>query len=200
MKEPFAAFVERELDDAPVVIACGLPATNKTETMDVVVRLKGYTMLRSDLIRLEVHKNEDIFDDKVASNMSKRTQVYDEMFRLADEAAARGEGVILDATFVTQALRRRAAEVAARHGRRLVIQETRCSEAYSLAKIAKRSRSSYESNALTPDAYYNNVKKLEPVDLDDLKSRYPTLDLLHLVVDTDSDREEDWHVVAKSTR
>ena len=62
-------------------------------------------MLRSDIIRLEVLKNEDIFDNKVASNMNKRTQVYDEVFRLADEYLKGEKAIILDATFVTQELR-----------------------------------------------------------------------------------------------
>ena len=37
--------------------------------------------------------------------------------------------------------------------RPLVIQQTRCSEDYSLDKISKRTRENYESNALTPQAY-----------------------------------------------
>ena len=50
---------------------------------------------------MEVLKNEDIFDEKVASDMDKRVMVYDEMFRLADESLKKGDGVILDATFIT---------------------------------------------------------------------------------------------------
>ena len=113
MKEPFVAFMENELGPNTVLIACGLPASYKTETTEVIAELKGYRILRSDLIRLEVLKNEDIFDEKVASSMQKRTLVYDEMFRMADEAAGRGEGIILDATFVTQVL-----ETAGRKSRR----------------------------------------------------------------------------------
>ncbi len=193
-REPFAAFVAKELANAPVLIACGLPASNKTETMEVVARVHGYKMLRTDLIRLEVLANEDVFDEKVASNMDKRKLVYDEMFRQADAAANSGQGVILDATFVTQGLRRRAAAVAAAHHRPFVIQQTRCSEAYSLAKISKRSKENYESNALTDQAYVNNKKKFEPVDLDDLRGLHPDLDILHVIVDTESDLEQDWFV------
>ena len=200
MKEPFAAYVEKEYGADPVVIACGLPATNKTETMEVVERLKRYRMLRTDLIRREILKGEDIFDEKVASSMEKRTLVYDEMFRLAAETVAAGRGVILDATFVSQELRARAAEVASRHGKVLVIQQTRCLQEYSLHKISKRTREDYESNALTPQAYFNNKRKFEPVDLDDLKARFPELRIMHLIVDTSSDREEDWYVVEREER
>ncbi len=200
MREPFEAYIRNEYPEAPVVIACGLPASNKTETMEVVARAKGYRILRTDIIRKEVLKNEDIFDEKVASNMDKRTLVYDEMFRLAGETVASGTGVILDATFVTQALRRRAAEVAAKHGRPLIIQQTHCTEEYSLNKISKRTKENYESNALTDQAYFNNKAKFEVVDLDGLQEGLPSLEISHVTVDTNSDLEEEWFVIDRVDR
>ncbi|MCG6879743.1 MAG: ATP-binding protein [Deltaproteobacteria bacterium] len=199
MKEPFVAFMKKELEPNTVLIACGLPASYKTETTEVIAELKGYRILRSDLIRLEVLKNEDIFDEMVASSMQKRTLVYDEMFRIADEAAGKEAGIILDATFVTQSLRRRAAKVAADHGRTLVIQQTQCPKEVSLERISKRTKENYESNALTEQAYMNNVKKFEPVDLDELKQRYPELKVVHLLVDTASDLTDEWVVIGKKT-
>ena len=200
MKEPFVDFIKKELNPKTVLIACGLPASYKTETTEVIAELKGYKILRSDLIRLEVLKNEDIFDEKVASNMKKRTLVYDEMFRMAHELAAEGQGIILDATFVTQALRRRAAEVAANNGMAFVIQQTQCPKEVSLARISKRTKENYESNALTEQAYTNNLKKFEKVDLKDLKDLHPDLDIVHLLVDTTSDLTEEWYVIGKTTR
>jgi predicted kinase len=200
MRVPFKEFVEKEIGDDTVLIACGLPATNKTETMEVVARLKGYEMLRTDLIRQEVLKGEDIFDEKVASNMDKRQLVYDRMFSQADALASRGKGVILDATFISQTLRMRAAEVAAKNHKTFIIQQTQCPEEYSLHKISQRTKKNYESNALTPEAYFNNKKKFEPVDLGELKRRFPNLSLVHLVVDTASDSEDEWYVIRKDTR
>jgi len=200
MREPFKGFVEKEIVDDAVLIACGLPATNKTETTEVIAEMKGYEMLRTDLIRKEVLKNEDIFDEKVASNMDKRNLVYDKMFSLADELASQGKGVILDATFITQSLRRRAAQVAAENNRTFIIQQTLCPEKYSLNKISKRTKENYESNALTADAYLNNKKRFEPVDLDDLKTLYPSLSIMHLIIDTSSDSSDNWFVVGKIIR
>jgi len=37
---------------------------------------------------------------------------------------------------------------------------------------------------LDPQAYLNNKKRFEPVAVDDLKSSYPSLDVIHLIVDT----------------
>ncbi len=199
MKEDFVTFMKRELKPDTVLIACGLPASYKTETTEVIAEMKGYRILRSDLIRLQVLKHKEIFDEKEAANMQKRTLVYDEMFRLADEAAGIGEGIILDATFVTQALRRRAAKVAADHHKTLVIQQTQCPKKVSLSRISKRTKENYESNALTEQAYINNVKKFEPVDLNDLKERHPDLEIIHLLVDTTSDLTEEWVVIGKTT-
>lgn len=200
MRESFIDFMTGELGPDTVLIACGLPASYKTETTEVIARIKGYKVLRTDMIRLEVLKNEDIFDEKVAANMDKRKMVYDEMFRLADELAGRGEGIILDATFITQSLRRRAAEIAARHNKTFVIQQTQCSREVSLARIAKRTKENYESNALTEQAYTNNVNRFEPVDLDDFKTRHPDLHVVHLTVDTSSDLEDEWFVINRVDR
>jgi predicted kinase len=200
LREPFAEFITAELGSRTLLITCGLPATWKTETSAEVSKIKGYLILRSDLLRLEVLKGEDVFDAKVAGNMSKRLSVYDELFRQADDLAGQGKGVILDATFVTQELRRRAAEVAAKHGMTFVILETSCPEEVSVARIQRRTREKYESNALTVEAYLANKRKFEPVDLDDLRKRYPQLRIVHLTVDTCYDSPADWYVIGMEKR
>ena len=200
MREPFAEFAEAELSPDILLITCGLPGTWKTETSQEISKIKEYPILRTDLIRLEVLKNEDVFDEKVAGNMSKRELVYDEMFRQADDLAQKGKGVILDATFVTQKLRRRAAEIAAKNKISFVILQTSCSENASIARILRRTKQKYESNALTKQAYLNNKKKFEPVDLDDLKTIHPNLEIIHLTVDTEYDNPEDWYIIGKKVR
>ena len=200
MREPFIDFMKRELVPETVLIACGLPATYKTETTEVIAEIKGYTILRTDLIRLEVLKNEDIFDEKVASDMNKRQLVYDETFRRADELAGKGEGIILDATFITQELRKRAAEIAAQHNKIFVIQQTQCPQEVSFRRISERTKENYESNALTEQAYLNNKRRFEPVDLEDLKKLYPSLPIVQLLVDTTSDLVDEWRVISKVVR
>jgi len=200
LKEPFAEFVKTQLKPSTLLITCGLPGTWKTETSEEISKIKGFPILRSDLIRLEVLKGQDIFDEKVASDMSKRVSVYDEMFRRAEDLAQKNKGVILDATFVTQELRRRAAEIAARHNLTFVILQTHCSEDVSIARILKRTKEDYESNALTREAYLNNKKRFEPVDLDDLKKGHPRLKILHLRVDTEYDPPEDWYIIGMEKR
>jgi predicted kinase len=200
LREPFAQFVKTELKPRILLITCGLPGTFKTETSEEISRIRGHPVLRSDIIRLEILKGEDVFDEKVASNMSKRLSVYDEMFSRAEGLLLKGGSVILDATFVTQDLRRRAAAIAAEHDMTFVILQTRCSEEVSFARILKRTKDNYESNALTKEAYLNNKRRFEPVDLDDLKKRYPQLKIVHLTVDTEYDRPDDWYIIGMEKR
>jgi hypothetical protein len=201
LKEPFAKFIKANLGPKTLLITCGLPGTWKTETSEEVSKIKGYPILRSDLIRLEVLKNENVFDAKVAGNMSKRMSVYDEVFRRADDLAGKNvPGIILDATFVTQDLRRRAAEIAAKHNMTFTILQTSCPEEVSIARIQRRTKEKYESNALTVEAYLANKSKFEPVDIEDLKKNYPTLKTLHLTVDTCRDNAEDWYVIGMEKR
>ena len=195
MREPFVKFIKSELGSGFLLIACGLPGTWKTETSEEVAKIKGYPLLRSDLIRLEVLKNEDIFDEKVASNMDKRTMVYDEMFQRADKCLKRNDGVILDATFVTQSLRRRAAAIAAGHNLTFIILQTDCPQEVAISRILKRTKEEYVSNALTEQAYLNNKKRFEPVDLNDLKDLYPNLSITYLTVDTRHDLPKDWYII-----
>jgi hypothetical protein len=70
----------------------------------------------------------------------------------------------------------------------------------SIARILRRTKEDYESNALTPEAYYNNKKKFEPVALDDLKKTYPNLRILHLIVDTEHDLPKDWYIIGMEKR
>jgi len=200
MKEPFEKFIETELESGTLLIACGLPGSFKTETTEEVSKIKGYPILRTDLIRREVLKGMDIFDEKIANNYEIRKRVYDEMFKRAEETLQKDNGVILDATFVTQELRRRAAGIAAAQNKIFVIQQTNCSKDASINRILKRTKENYESNALTEQAYLNNLKKFESVDLDDLKELYPELPIVHLIVDTELDPPEDWYIIGMEKR
>ena len=200
MKEPFAEFIEKEIQPGTLLIACGLPGTWKTETTEEVSKLKGFPILRTDLIRKEVLKGLDIFDEKVAGNYETRKRVYDEMFERAGETVNKEAGVILDATFITKELRRRAAQIAADNDKTFVILQTHCSKDASINRILKRTKENYESNALTEQAYIDNEKKFEAVDLDELNDLYPTLKIVHLTVDTEMDPPEQWYIIDKRIR
>lgn len=196
MREPFIEFVKNNLNSKFVLITCGLPGTWKTETAAEISKIKGYPIFRSDLVRLQVLKNEDIFDPKIASNMNKRMAVYNELFRQTEEFVANNKkSVILDATFVTQKLRELAAKIAANNNLHFVILQTHCSEKVSINRILRRTKENYESNALTAEAYQHNKKKFEPVNINHLKNLYPEIKIVHFTVNTEYDPPEKWYVI-----
>ncbi len=195
MERAFARVIESEVPKGSVLISVGLPGSWKSPVTEEIARLKGFQILRSDMIRVEVLKGQDIFDNKVASDPDRRRRVYEEMFRRAEKALkATQEGLILDATFFTQELRSRAAELAGKAGRTFVIAECVCTEEKSLERISKRTKENYESNALTREAYINNKALFQPVDAADLKKRFRTLPIIHLTIDTEQDAPADWKI------
>lgn len=195
MREPFIKFINKELKTEILLIGCGLPASGKSTCARAVSKVKGYEILSTDIIRLEVLKDEDIFDERVASDSDKRALVYNELFKKADDLAYSVEGMVLDATFYSQILRKRAAGIAASHGMSFTIMEMKCPDDVCLRRISQRDRESYESNAVTEQAFFNNLSKFEAVDIDDIKKEYPELHVNHVIVDTASDNIRDWFVV-----
>jgi predicted kinase len=163
--------------------------------------MKDFEILRSDFIRLEVLKGKDIFDEKVASSQQNRMMVYEEMFNRAEAMLNEGMGgLILDATFFTQELRSRAAKLAREASKPLVIAECVCTEEASIRRISKRTKEDYESNALTRQAYLNNKKIFEPVDIEELKKNHSDLSVIQLTIDTEFDDPPRWRVTAIKKR
>jgi len=195
MKKGFSEVIQSEVPKDSVLISVGLPGSWKSPVTEEIAKMKGFQILRSDMIRLEVLKGEDIFDNKVASDPERRRRVYEEMFKRAETALRTDKsGLILDATFFTQELRGRAAELAEKFHRTVVIAECVCTEDKSIERISKRTKESYESNALTKEAYLNNKALFQPVNIDDLKRRFKTLSIIHLTIDTEQDTLPGWKI------
>ena len=195
MERSFAEIIQSEIPKDCVLISVGLPGSWKSPVMEEIAKVKGFQILRSDIIRIEVLKGLDIFDNKVASDPENRKKVYDEMFRRAAEALkSSSEGLILDATFFTQEVRSRAAELAQKANRAFVIAECACTEEKSIERILKRTKENYESNALTREAYLNNKASFQPVDITELKNRFKTVRMIHLTIDTEYESLPDWKI------
>jgi predicted kinase len=195
MERSFSEVIKAEVPGGSVLISVGLPGSWKSPVTEEIAKMKGFQILRSDIIRLEVLKGLDVFDNKVASSPENRKKVYDEMFRQAAEALKTSkQGLILDATFFTQDLRSRAAELAQKANRTFVIAECACTEEKSIERILKRTKENYESNALTREAYLNNKAVFQPVDIKDLKKKFKTVPMVHLTIDTESNNLPDWKI------
>jgi len=195
MEPNFTEVIQSEVPKDCVLISVGLPGSWKSPVTEEIAKMKGFQILRSDIIRLEVLKGQDVFDNKVASNPENRKKVYDEMFRQAAETLKTSkQGLILDATFFTQDLRSGAAELAQKANRTFVIAECVCTEEKSIERILKRTKENYESNALTREAYLNNKAVFQPVDIKDLKRKFKTVPMVHLTIDTEYNSLPDWKI------
>jgi predicted kinase len=195
MERNFSEVIKSEIPQNSLLISVGLPGSWKSPVTEEIAKMKGFQILRSDIIRLEVLKGQDIFDNKVASNPDNRKRVYEEMFHQAKELLeSKEEGIILDATFFTQELRAQAGALAEKANRTFVIAECVCTEGKSIERILKRTKENYESNALTRDAYLNNKAVFQPIDMGDLKKRFPTISIIHLTIDTESNHSPDWRI------
>jgi len=195
MERAFSEVIQSEIPKECILISVGLPGSWKSPVTEEIARLKGFQILRSDIIRLEVLKGEDIFDNKVASDPNRRKRVYEEMFRRAENTLkTTQDGLILDATFFTQDLRSKAAELAEKANRSFVIAECVCTEERSIERISKRTKENYESNALTKEAYLNNKTLFQPIDTADFKKRFKTLPIIYLTIDTEYDTPPDWKI------
>jgi hypothetical protein len=195
MDKDFVKVIDSEIPKDSVLISVGLPGSWKSPVMEEIAKRKGFQILRSDIVRLEVLKGLDVFDQRVASNPENRKKVYDEMFRQAAEALQTStKGLILDATFFSQELRSKAVELAQKANRTFVIAECVCTEEKSIERILRRTKENYESNALTREAYLNNRALFQPVDINDLKKRFETVRVIHLTIDTEYDSLPDWKI------
>ena len=201
METAFSESITSEVPRDCLLISVGLPGSWKSPVTEEIARMKGFQILRSDFIRREVLEGKDIFDEKVASNPENRRMVYDEMFKRAQAMLKEGTGgLILDATFFTQELRSRAAKLAQGASKPLVIAECVCTQETSIKRILKRTKENYESNALTRQAYLNNKKIFEPVDIDNLKRNYTDIPIIQLTIDTEFDDPPRWRVTAIEKR
>ena len=195
MDKDFEKIIVSEIPKDSLLISVGLPGSWKSPVTEEMARIKGFLVIRSDIVRLEVLKGLDVFDQRVASNPENRKKVYDEMFRQGAEALQTStKGLILDATFFSQELRSKAVELAQKANRAFVIGECVCTEEKSIERILRRTKENYESNALTREAYLNNRALFQPVDINDLKKRFETVRVIHLTIDTEYDSLPDWKI------
>jgi predicted kinase len=128
-----------------LVLVGGQPGTGKTTLADAVADKLGWAVLSSDRIRKELAGIPPEADGRAAFGTGIYTpswtaRTYAELLRRAGELLARGESVILDASWSSAELRSAAADLARYQHARLV--ELRCVASAGLAcrRMAARPR------------------------------------------------------------
>jgi predicted kinase len=87
-----------------LIVITGLPGTGKSTIAEALAKEIDAIILSTDKIR------KMIFENPIYNEEDKRI-VYNELFSQTSENLSKGKNVILDGTFYTKALRKRANEV-----------------------------------------------------------------------------------------
>ena len=137
-----------------LIIVCGLPGSGKSTAAKILADQTGSIVLRSDLIRRELFPDPDY-------TSIERERVYAEMFAQADHWLAKGNSVILDATFSKQRHRDEASELASHFRAHFFVMEITCSDS---GKIGDRLRSRINDVSSADIGVYQREKDVfEPI-------------------------------------
>jgi len=182
------------LSTESTIMMCGLPASGKSTVAKLISQFKGYTILNTDMVRLNLYKKEEIFDPQKASDLKKRYMVYEVMFETAKKLILEGQRVILDGTFVKQELRVKAVETLGSFLPNFYLIHTICDETTTLKRIYERQNKEYESNALTQEAYFNNLKLWEDIDIYQLIDRAPNIKFSFFQITSTNSEPLTWNI------
>jgi aminoglycoside phosphotransferase family enzyme/predicted kinase len=91
-----------------------------------------------------------------------RAKVYDELFQFAAEQLGHGLSVILDGTFLTTALKRKALAIAAEHEAIAVHLRCVCPKEIALARIARRQQLKESMSEARPELLTLQMQEVEP--------------------------------------
>jgi predicted kinase len=126
----------------------GVIGTGKTVLAEALAQALALPVVASDRTRKRlagVGPTERAPASAYTPAFSDRT--FDEVFRRAGVVAGSGRGVILHATFRDRELRRRARELAGRHGRPFLFVETTCDDATLRERLRRRAAGPSVSDA-----------------------------------------------------
>jgi aminoglycoside phosphotransferase family enzyme/predicted kinase len=123
-----------------LLVVHGLTGSGKSTLAAALADELGAELLSTDAIRRQTFgpSREPAAYDEDNYQPDRRAAVYDSLFAEAKENLADGLSVILDGTFLTADLLRRAGELASRHGARLHLVHCTCPDEVARQRIAQR--------------------------------------------------------------
>ncbi|ERH13341.1 MAG: putative kinase [halophilic archaeon J07HB67] len=143
-------------DEPSLVVVCGPPGVGKTTVAGAAATHLDATVLRTDVVRKELFPEPTYADGETAA-------VYEELLDRGRELVTAGGSVVLDGTFRTVALRRRAVSAARECGAQPRVFRVVCGEAVVRERLAAR-----ETDASDADFEIHRQirREFEPVDRD----------------------------------
>lgn len=158
------AYAERRAGLGAVVAVGGLIGAGKSTLAHALGRSLRVPVIDSDRTRKTlagVPATQPASADAYTEAFTRQT--FEEVFRRAGVVLGSGRGVILDATFRGRDLRRRARELAIRHGRPFLFVEAVCEDATLRARLRARAAGGVSVSDATEDLLARFRREFEPV-------------------------------------
>jgi uncharacterized protein len=139
-----------------LVLVGGLPGTGKSTLAAGVANADGWLLLRSDEVRKSLAglRSDDDASAPYRTGIydpDRTEEVYAELLDRAAVALARGESVVLDASWTDRGFRRRAAELAERTSSDLVELQCTVPTAVAAARLTRRRWNGKDASDADPD-------------------------------------------------
>ena len=157
-------YSEPSADPGPVVAVGGLIGAGKSTLARSLGRALEMPVVDSDRTRKAlagVPPTTPASAETYAAGFTRHT--YEELFRRAGVVLGSGRGVILDASFRSRELRRRARDLAIRHGRPFRFVEAVCDDATLRARLRARAASGASVSDATEALLDRFRREFEPV-------------------------------------
>jgi aminoglycoside phosphotransferase family enzyme/predicted kinase len=147
-----------------LLIVGGLMGTGKSSLAAKLVETLGFESLSTDLVRHTMLGSSPIPADYGEGHYQPvlRSRVYDELFRQANDHLRSRQFVILDGTFLTDALRTRAYELAYRHGAVPLHVHCTCPRHIAYARIQQRADTRQSESEARTELYDLQARDYQP--------------------------------------
>jgi predicted kinase len=152
-----------------LLIVGGLMGTGKSSLAAKLVDTLGLESLSTDLVRHTMlgRSNTPARYGEGHYQPDLRTRVYDELFRQAREYLQHRQSVVLDGTFLSDALRTRAYELAYRHGAVSLHIHCTCPRQIAYARIQERADTGQSESEARTELYDLQARDYQPTLADD---------------------------------
>ena len=153
-----------QLGRPSLIVIGGLMGSGKSTLATALAEVLGADLISTDRIRrslLGVSETPAGFGQD-NYHTAQRARIYDELFRCACVPLDQGRSVILDGTFLSQALRDRAYELARRHGAVPLCVWCDCPRHVAKSRIRQRAAAGYGDSEARADLYDLQACDLEP--------------------------------------
>jgi predicted kinase len=154
----------RELGPPLLLIVRGLMGTGKSTLATALQQSLEIELLQTDALRRDLLGSSDqpVLYGEDHYSWENRLTVYEEMLRRAESILANGRSVILDGTFLTRALRARAASLARRHQAIPVVLHCRCPDELVRERMTARLARRESLSEARPELLEQQKREEEP--------------------------------------